>query len=196
MHYIVGLGNPGKQYEGTRHNVGRDLLLQLAENEGWGSWERSKNANALYLHGTLAGAPVEFVLPETFMNRSGETVTYLKKKHDAKPEELIVIYDDVDLPVGEVKIAKGRGAGGHNGIESVINALGSKDFVRVRIGVAPKSFWSGKTLRPAGEKLSRHVLGNFGITEKGKVAESFKTANAALEAIVRDGPETAMNAIN
>ncbi len=196
MFYIVGLGNPGEKYDNTRHNIGRDILFTLAK-DGFSEWYTSKLAQALGSRGTLSGVVVELVVPETFMNKSGDTVRYLKDKQGAQPKDLIVIYDDVDLPLGELKVSVGRGDGGHNGIKSIIGALGSKDFVRIRVGVAHKSFWTGKTLRPAGGgKMQRHVLGKFTKGEVSKVAEVTKLVTEALEMLVTVGAEKTMNKFN
>ena len=103
MFYIIGLGNPGEKYASTRHNVGRLVLEWIAEHEGFGSWDSDKHANARTVRGSVAGNPVEFFEPETYMNKSGDTVKYLKDKQGAKPEDVVVVYDDVELPLGEIK---------------------------------------------------------------------------------------------
>lgn len=195
MHYIIGLGNPGEKYQGTRHNVGRDILLWLATQHSWGEWQKDKNSQALRISAQLSG-PINCLLPETYMNRSGETVGYLQKKENLQPDQLIVIYDDVDLAIGELKISAGRGSGGHNGIESIIKALKTKDFVRIRIGVSPRSFWSGKVKRPRGAQLSDHVLQQFSRSEKAKLETVYEEAGAALECLVKEGVGVAMNTFN
>jgi len=193
MFYIVGLGNPGEKYTNTRHNVGRMALEHIAGSD----WEKSKNANALYARGMLGSEPVEFVMPETFMNRSGETVSYITKKHDAKPEEFIVVHDDIDLPFGEIKIGQGKGAGGNNGVDSIIKHLKSKNFVRVRIGIAPTSFWTGKSKRPAGGgPLERFVLKPFNKSEQKQLEEVLGQVRDAIEIVISDGHEIAMNKYN
>ena len=196
MFYVIGLGNPGEQYESTRHNVGRILLEQIAQGQEFGVWEKDKHAQALVNRGSISEVPVEFLLPETFMNKSGETGKFLVKKQGAKPDEIVVVYDDVDLPLGEMKISVGRGAGGHNGIDSIVKALGSKDFIRIRIGISPKSFWTGKTKRPAGHTLSRYVLGRFTRGEMEKVREVGERAVGALQVILTEGVAKAMNTFN
>lgn len=194
MFYIVGLGNPGEKYENTRHNVGRIVVRAMA---GEVSWEKSKHANALYAWGEIAGTEVGWILPETFMNKSGDTIRYVVKKHEANPGQIIVIYDDVDLALGEIKLSKGRGDGGHNGIKSIIGALGTKEFMRVRVGIAPKSFWTGKVRRPAGgAPMTRHVLGRFSRGEEKVLAEVNETVAGAIKSILTDGIEKAMNHYN
>ncbi len=197
MFYIVGLGNPGEKYMLTRHNVGRAYLEQFALEADFSSWTKSKHANALYTRGMIAAEAVELLLPETFMNKSGDTVAFVAQKHDAKPEDFIVLQDDVDLAIGEIKISKGRGHGGNNGIKSIIQRLDSKEFVRVRIGIAPKSFWTGKVRRPkSGAELERFVLQRFTRREQTELEAVYKNVTAAIESLVTDGPEKAMNQFN
>jgi PTH1 family peptidyl-tRNA hydrolase len=196
MFYIVGLGNPGEKYTDTRHNVGQAYLEQF-NTLGSLAWNKSKPASAQYAKATIAGQPVEFVLPETFMNKSGDTLAYYVQKHGAKPEECIVLHDDVDLAIGEIKISKGRGDGGNNGIKSIIARLDSKEFVRVRIGIAPRHWWTGEVKRPkAGVELERFVLQSFNRKERAQLEVVYKTIDAAIEVLVTDGPEKAMNQFN
>lgn len=196
MFYIIGLGNPGSEYSNTRHNVGRIVLEEIASREGFGSWKNDKHANALSVRGTAGNESVTFYAPETYMNKSGDTVRYLKDKQGARPEDIVVVYDDVELPLGELKISVGKGAGGHNGISSIINSLGSKEFVRIRIGISPKSFWTGKTKRPSGANMSKYVLGRFSKGELTKVSEVGERAYGALQTILTDGVAAAMNKYN
>lgn len=197
MFYIVGLGNPGDKYSNTRHNVGRMMLEAMQSNGGFSDWEKSKHANAMYSHGSVAEDAVELILPETFMNKSGESVRYVAQKHGAKPEDFIVVHDEIDLPFGEVKISVGRGDGGNNGIKSVISHLGSKDFTRVRVGIAPTSFWTGEVRRPAGGgPLERFVLKPFSKKEQKALPEISAKVSEMTEVIVKEGVEVAMNKYN
>lgn len=193
MYYIVGLGNPGDKYKQTRHNVGRMSLEWLVSQ---GDWEKSKHANALYSRGELSGEAIEFLLPETFMNKSGDTVRYVVTKHNATPEQFIAVHDDIDLPFGEIKVSVGKGAGGNNGVDSIIEALKSKDFVRVRIGIAPTSFWTGKVKRPAGHQLSSFVLKPFTSGELKKLEDVYPQVKEVLTCIVTEGVTKAMNRFN
>lgn len=194
MFYIIGLGNPGKKYANTRHNVGRMMLQDgVSEND----WTKNKNANALCANATIGGVSVEYLLPETFMNRSGETVQHVAKYHEASPREFLVLHDDIDLPFGEIKISQGRGAGGNNGVQSVIDHLKSKDFIRIRIGVAPTSFWTGKIKRPSGGgPLEQFVLKPFSKKEQSQLPEVFKKVQEAIEVVIQRGVEKAMNQCN
>jgi PTH1 family peptidyl-tRNA hydrolase len=196
MYYLIGLGNPGQQYEHTRHNVGQLAVRAIADSQGAASWTPDKVAHALVTDLVMADTPIRALLPQTYMNQSGQTARYLKEKHGATPAEIIVVYDDVDLPLGEMKVSVGRGDGGHNGVKSVMSALGSKDFVRLRIGVSRTSFWTGKTVRPQGAALSRHVLARFSTSEIKKLETVYPKVEQALTLIVRDGVEKAMNVCN
>lgn len=196
MIYVMGLGNPGSQYEGTRHNIGRASVERLAARAS-AEWTRDKQANALLATASVGGTPATLALPETYMNRSGETAAYFTRAHGAAPEDIIVMYDDIDLPLGTVRIGKDRGDGGHNGIKSITSALKSKAFVRVRIGIAPTSFWTGKVKRPAGGgALERFVLSRFSRRERQTAEIAIDRACAAVDAIAADGVDRAMNAFN
>ena len=165
MFYVIGLGNPEKKYDGTRHNVGFEMLDALREAGGFSEWADDKYAEAKRSVGVLGGAQVELLQPQTYMNKSGITAKYLIEKQGASPDQLVVVYDDVDLPVGDLKISVNRGAGGHNGVQSIINNIG-KDFIRIRVGVAKKGLFGGDSKRPQGHAMSKHVLGKFSFFEK------------------------------
>lgn len=134
MKLVVGLGNPGKEYTRTRHNVGWLILDRLAGEE---HWQTSTKANAAYLKTELDGAMVELLKPTTYMNNSGQAVAYAVKKHSLAPADIIVVHDDKDIPLGESRVQKARGAAGHNGVQSIIDHLGTNNFWRIRVGVAP-----------------------------------------------------------
>ena len=193
MHYILGLGNPGEKYADTRHNAGQIVLKIAGEESGWPQFFSSSKAGGEISEFSLGGKDVTVVFPSTFMNESGKVA---KKLKELSPDaDLTVVYDDIDLPFGEVRVSFGRGDGGHNGIKSVANSLGSKDFTRVRVGIAPKSLF-GKQLRPQGEKLNRYVLGRLTGRELKKLEEVAKNLPEILTLIVEQGPEAAMNQFN
>jgi len=194
MHYIVGLGNPGKEYTNTRHNVGFFVLENFIDEVGLPSFHESSKYNGLVCEGVLQGSEVTVLLPHTFMNVSGAAVKKLVSKEGAN--DLIVVYDDIDLPVGEIKISFGRGDGGHNGIKSIIESLGTADFSRVRVGIAQKSMWTGKLKRPKGEALASFVLGTFSSREQKEVEEVSKTVQQVLTTFVKEGKDVAMNRFN
>ncbi|MFC1649461.1 aminoacyl-tRNA hydrolase [Patescibacteria group bacterium] len=136
MKLIVGLGNPGKKHAGMRHNVGFVVLDRLANKLGVGDWELSKKTNTQYIQATISGEKVELLKPQTYMNDSGRVVAYVRNKHrELSLDDIYVVHDDLDINLGEYKIQKGRGPKDHNGIISIEERLGAKDFYRVRIGV-------------------------------------------------------------
>jgi len=132
MKLIIGLGNPGKKYENTRHNLGFLVVDLLA---GSDEWKENKKANCLYIKKQINSEEVELVKPLTFMNNSGKVVNYIQKKHYIDIEDIVVIHDDIDLELGEIKIQQSRGSAGHKGVQSIIDALGTKDFTRIRLGI-------------------------------------------------------------
>lgn len=172
MKLIVGLGNPGKEYEKTRHNVGWMVLDLLAKKLDANDWQNSKKANALFLKTTTNGKQVELLKPLTFMNNSGQSTAYAVKNHTLNPEtDLIVVHDDKDIPLGEIKVQTNRSSAGHNGIKSIIDHLKTQNFVRVRVGVAPKN---------KIEDTAKFVLKKFGLLEKSKLNESLTKATDAI----------------
>jgi PTH1 family peptidyl-tRNA hydrolase len=195
MYYLVGLGNPGVEYEKTRHNVGflaldfiiNEFSLSAPANRSWCSGRVTE--------GLLGNEEVTLLYPETFMNNSGVAVKKLVKPNEV--QSLVVLYDDTALPIGAVKVSFGRGDGGHNGIKSIVSALGTKDFIRVRIGVAPKAFLTGKTKLIAGADLSKFVLQKFSKgEEKALNVEVLPKVANILATIVEAGYVKAMNEYN
>lgn len=161
MKLIVGLGNPGKQYQRTRHNVGfmmLDSLHDALRSSGISDWSLSKKFNAEIAGLTVNGEKIILAKPMTFMNESGQSVGLLSRFYKITHRDLIVIHDDKDLPLGEVKVQTNRGHAGHNGIRSIIAHIGTQDFLRYRVGVA--------TTKSAKQDTASFVLGKFGIFEK------------------------------
>jgi len=190
---IVGLGNPGDQYEKTRHNVGFMVLDELGKKQ---VWSESRGAQALYAHIKTGNNTVELIKPHTFMNKSGSAVLYAKKKHKIKPENIIVVHDDVDLPFGTLKIIQGRGSGGHRGVESIISSLGTKNFIRVRVGVVPTTP-TGKLKKPKGDsKVLDHLMGPFSRKEDKELSHIIKHSAEATAVIIANGVQVAMNKYN
>ncbi len=194
MYYIVGLGNPGKEFEGTRHNIGFTVLESFVDSVGLPSLHESRKYNGRTCVGSYAGEEVSLLLPSTFMNVSGSAVVKLVSKTEI--DKLIVVYDDIDLPFGEIKISYSRGAGGHNGIKSIIETLGSQDFTRVRIGIAQKSLFTGNLKRPKGDALAHFVLALFTKKEQKEVVVISKTVEEILKTFVSKGKELTMNKFN
>ena len=133
MKLVVGLGNPGEEYEETRHNTGWIMLDFILGNK---DWKPANGTKLLYYKDSIGGKPTEYIKPTTFMNNSGVAVSFVKEKHNLKLTDIVVIYDDVDLPIGKMKISYDRSSGGHNGLGSIIKALKSEEFIRIRIGIS------------------------------------------------------------
>ena len=186
MYIIAGLGNPGKEYENTRHNIGFDVIDRLAEEENIAVME-SKH-KALIGKGYVAGQKVILAKPQTFMNLSGESIREAVDFYKIDPEtELIVIYDDISLAPGNLRIRKKGSAGGHNGMKNIILHLGTQVFSRIRVGVGEK---------PAGWDLADYVLGGFSKEDEALVKEACEHAAEAAAEILTDGPDKAMNDFN
>lgn len=188
MKLIIGLGNPGKEYANTRHNTGWLVLDYLAAGA---DWQESKKAKAASLKLELNGADLELLKPLTFMNNSGEAVRYAVKKHHLKPEDIVVIYDDIDLPLGKIRLGYFKSAGGHNGIKSIIEALGNTDFLRLRIGIKP--VWPAGRQKIPAEKL---VMACFNMAEKKIIAQTIKLAAEAVADIIKEPLSKVMNKFN
>ncbi len=194
MHYVVALGNPGSEYTFTRHNVGWLVLDGVARERQLGERIVAQRYSGELREGVLAGQAISVLYPTTFMNNAGAAVAKLVPRDAVS--SLIVVYDDVDVALGEVKVSFGRGDGGHNGVKSVIAKLDTRDFIRVRVGISPTSLFTGKVKRPTGEKLQRYVMGQFTKRELAKVEEVGKQVATILEVIVTEGHTTAMNRYN
>jgi PTH1 family peptidyl-tRNA hydrolase len=195
MHLIVGLGNPGKEYMETRHNVGWTMLSHFIEHEGLPSFVLSAKYSAQISAGVVKEKDVLVILPQTYMNRSGVAVKKAFALSKDTDMTLIVVYDDIDLPVGSIKISHGRGAGGHNGVQSIIDTLGTKEFTRVRVGIGQKGILE-IVRRPRGEALSKYVLAEFTKAEQEKLVDVGEHVHAALVLILEEGVPVAMNSMN
>ncbi|MDD2696593.1 MAG: aminoacyl-tRNA hydrolase [Candidatus Pacebacteria bacterium] len=167
MILIVGLGNPGGKYRDTRHNVGSEIIDEL---------------NLLNLRNVVLAKP------RTFMNESGKAVKELLKKHRLESDDLVVIHDDIDIPLGKIRIVKNRGAAGHKGVESIIKEINSQNFIRLRIGIKPEK---GKPKNP-----ENFVLQNFNKKEEKILEEVIKKTVQAVEVFLKEGLERAMNEFN
>ena len=189
---IVGLGNPGKEYEKTRHNIGRIVLDDFAKSVDFPEFDDSKKYKALISEGKLGNKKVLLLEPETFMNLSGKAVALAVKENTILVENIVVIYDDLDLGLGDFKISFGRGSGGHKGIESIIKSLKTKDFIRIRVGISPLTI-TGKIRKPKGLDF---IMKNVGKSDLEKIKKINKTINLALEKIVKEGRVIAMNKFN
>ena len=192
---IVGLGNPGEEYDSTRHNAGRMALEHFAIEVKFGDWKEDKKAKARVASGMIGKTAVVLVAPDTFMNKSGSAITKFVKSQKAA-ERMVVLYDDLDLPLGSLKLSFNRGSGGHRGVESIMKAVKTKKFTRVRIGVSPSTA-SGKLKKPLGEKeVVAFILAKFKSAELAELKPVWKRVSEALQVIVVEGPERAMNQFN
>lgn len=190
MYTIVGLGNPGLEYKDTRHNIGWIVLTAIVKERGLPSLVSSSRFSCLLSEGVMENEEVGILLPTTFMNNSGVSVARYLGERGSK-DALVVIHDDVDIVIGDIKISYDRGAGGHNGVKSIIDECGFKNFIRIRVGIAEKSFW-GKIKRPTGEKLSAFVLGKFSKRDDERLTDAIQKVDSALVHILKEGVAYAM----
>ncbi|MEK7599308.1 MAG: aminoacyl-tRNA hydrolase [Patescibacteria group bacterium] len=167
MKIIIGLGNPGKEYHQTRHNAGRMAAQYFARKNDFPEFEFSKKYQSLIADKKIKDEKFLLLLPETFMNHSSKAVKGLP------PKNLTIIHDDIDLPLGKLKISFGRGSGGHKGVESIIRTLKTKDFWRIRIGVAPKK-------KPPQKEIPKFLLSDFKPSELKELQKIFKKIEVAL----------------
>ncbi|MFA6397691.1 MAG: aminoacyl-tRNA hydrolase [Candidatus Paceibacterota bacterium] len=195
MFIIVGLGNPGTEYEGTRHSAGRSALISFAKKNGFSDWKEDGKLKALVATGKLGKEKVTFLLPNNFMNNSGKSVAPLitSKK---KVGDLIVFHDDLDIAVGKMKISFNKSSGGHRGLESIIKNIKSQEFLRFRIGICPHSP-TGKLKKPAGEEaILDFLMKKFKDPEILELKKVFKKAGEGLEVAVNESKDKAMSQYN
>ena len=190
MKVILGLGNPGRQYEATRHNVGWWVLDHLADVWHFEGWKR--DGESLVSNGTIAGARTRLIKPLTYMNLSGAVLrNYLRRPFWAPPKDLLVVVDEVQLPVGRYRIRARGSAGGHNGLKSVEMAIGNQEYPRLRIGVGPS-----EERKKVYHDLADFVLAPFARDERDEIISLLPRISAAIETWAREGTERAMNAHN
>ena len=196
MPYIIaGLGNPGEEYLLNRHNTGRIMIEQFRETFELPEWKEDKKLKVLVSKGKVGDESVTLLEPNNFMNNSGKQISsFVKSKKSA--EKTIVIYDDIDLPLGVLRISYNRGTGGHNGLGSVAKYLKTKEFIRLRVGVS-KMTAKGVAKKPAGEEaVLKFLLGNFKKDELLEIKKITKRASEALRLIITEGYEKAMGEVN
>ena len=182
---IVGLGNPGEEYIGTRHNVGFWCVDHLATANSISLSDRRRKA--VIGVGTIADERVVLAKPRTFVNRSGEAVAYLLARYKIPPGDLLVIHDDMDLPLGKLRLRSGGSAGGHKGMKSIIQAIGTQDFPRLRMGIGHP---------PEGMDEIGHVLGAMSMEERETVERAVELASQAVVSVLTEGISQAMNRYN
>ena len=183
---IIGLGNPGEQYKNTRHNVGFMAIDEFAEKNNFPEFKLQKKSNALVSEHILGNEAVVLVKPQTFMNDSGKSVNQLTSQIEERMSELVIIHDDIDLPVGKIKIVKDRGAAGHKGVESIIRAVGNDGLVRFRIGIGGKQ----------DVEAMKVVLKKFSLEEQKMINETIQKTVEGLNLFIREGLEKTMNEYN
>lgn len=183
---LVGLGNPGREYQNTRHNIGFRCADAFTRAHGL-AYERKKRSKAIVAEGMVAGQRVLVAKPQTYMNLSGSAVQGLAAFYRIAPERILVIYDDLDLPAATLRVRSKGGSGGHRGMTDIIRRLGTQDFPRIRFGIG----------RPPGRmEPADYVLQRFSADEEPAIAEAVERAVAAVEIWLRDGIDAAMNAYN
>lgn len=185
MYLIAGLGNPGQEYAGTRHNIGFDTITRLCDDHKISL--DTKKHKGLCGTGVIGGEKVILIQPQTYMNRSGECIREAADFYKLGLEQILIIYDDVSLPVGKMRVRGKGSAGGHNGMKSIISHLGSGEFARIRIGIGEK---------PEGWDLADYVLGRFQKEELPVLRDAVGGAAKAVEVLLREGVGAAMNRFN
>jgi PTH1 family peptidyl-tRNA hydrolase len=195
MAYIfVGLGNPGNEYDETRHNTGR-ILVTLVGKAFDAEWKSDKKLNSTVAKIKIGKTPVTLVLPDTFMNNSGNSIKQLVPSSKAA-EKLLVFYDDLDLPFGKNKISFNRSSGGHKGLESIIKSIKTEKFARIRVGISPKTS-SGKTKKPSDEgAVTKLIMGRFKEDEMKEIKKLSKKLVETVEVFISDGVQKAMTVFN
>ncbi len=189
MLLVVGLGNPGEKYEKTRHNIGFMLLDDFVSEHKLSEFRSEKKSNSFTSKGFIGDTKVLLVKPQTFMNNSGLAVKSLYTKYSILDTQyLLVVHDDIDLPLGKIRISMGSGSAGHKGVDSIIQHLGTKNFARIRIGIQP--------LQGKPDDVENFVLKKFSKEELEVLSEAIKNSSFALETILTDGIEKAMNEFN
>jgi len=192
MILIVGLGNPGGKYADTPHNVGFKVLDEFRKRNNFPGVRFSKKFKAFISENNLPTSTgpqvVTTASPQTFMNVSGASISFLDDFYKIKPENNMIVHDDIDLPIGKIKISKGHGSAGHKGVESIVKALGTQNFIRVRVGIMPEK---GKP-----KDVERFVVKNFGKKEQEKIKKSIEKSVDALDLLLKEGVEKAMNEYN
>ncbi len=197
MKLIVGLGNPGEKYEKTRHNLGFIVIEQLLKDfERVGTvWDNSKKFKSDILEINVGQEKVILAKPKTYMNNSGMAVSILAKFYKIKPEDILIVHDELDLPLGYLKIRLGGSSAGHNGVESIIDALGTEKFWRLRLGIGQEKNHT-EMAKYKVKNTEDYVLSGFRTQEKGKIKNLVKHGAKAIAEILENSPDAAMNKFN
>ena len=195
---VVGLGNPGKKFEKTRHNAGFRVIDEIATNFQFPHFLKKVVFNAEISEGKIGSEKVILAKPQTFMNASGQAVKLLAKRYAVNPKNLIVIHDDIDLPFGKIRISVGHSSAGHKGVESIISELKSKNFVRFRIGINATLYSTPHEIKPEArkQKAERFVLQKFSKDEEKILKEVIEKTVEAIEMVINDNVNKAMAKFN
>jgi PTH1 family peptidyl-tRNA hydrolase len=193
MKLIVGLGNPGRGYTNNRHNVGFVCLNYFARRQGI-SFNKKQGKARIGL-GEVAGSKVVVAKPQTYMNKSGRSVSLLIRESNVSLDDLLVIHDDLDLPLGKIRIRQGGSAGGHKGVSSIITELGSQNFIRIRVGIGRPVKNEGSTEFSEGEIIT-YVLSDLTLDEKQTITQVIPTVSEAILCLLTEGLVAAMNGYN
>jgi PTH1 family peptidyl-tRNA hydrolase len=188
MKLIVGLGNPGAKYSQTRHNAGFMAVEHLAKKFGFDKFKMTEKHKAETAEGQISGLKALLIKPQTFMNNSGQAVQSVMSFYKLKAEDIIVVYDDVDLPFEKLRIRPKGSAGNHKGMKSVIEQVGGQDFIRIRLGTQPPASYKGS--------LEDYVLGKLTADQKKKLSDVISKLPSVLEVVIKEGTEKAMNEFN
>ncbi len=191
MILIVGLGNPGRKFQNTRHNTGFRVLDEFAKKNNFPEFKLSKKFNTLISENVFSNKKIILAKPQTFMNNSGKSLKILNTKYKIQNTNLWVIHDDIDLPLSKIKIVKNRGSAGHKGVESIIKEIGTKNFVRFRVGIKKRQNAKGERQKP-----DKFVLEKFTKKEGKIIKEVIKTTVEAIEVAVIEGLQIAMTKFN
>lgn len=204
---IIGLGNPGAEYEGTRHNAGREAVEAFAKKQGFDDFQMDKKAQALVATGKVGKEKTTLVLPETYMNKSGASAGRFAKgaKKIKDPSsgkavkaypDIVIVHDDLDIPLGKAKMSWNKSAGGHKGVQSVLKALGTEAVFRIRIGITPATA-SGKLKKPDHDTITENfIVAGFKEREADELKKVQKKVVEFLETAAGDSPEKAMSDLN
>ncbi len=195
MFIIVGLGNPGEEYENTRHNMGRIILDYYAKKNKFDDWLEDGKLKAIISDGKIEKSKVKLIKPETFMNKSGLSVKSLVT-NKKKAEKLIVIYDDLDLALGEIKISFNKGTGGHKGLESIAKTIKTKEFIRLRVGITPVTAKGTLKKIRGDKKVLDFLMKDFSKKDLEILKKARLKIAKALDSIITDGRVKAMNQFN
>jgi len=190
MILIAGLGNPDLKFKNTRHNLGFMVLDKFSEENSFPDWEENRRINCLFTKKIIAEKEIELLKPLTYMNNSGRAIKLAAKKHNIKSKDIIIIHDDIDLDLGKIKIGKNRSAAGHKGVQSIINELGTKDFIRLRIGIKNQKIENKK------QKTEDFVLKKFTKEEEKVLKGAVEKAVKAIKFFPKENLEKMMNEFN